>query len=86
MLSAFLQAGWIAVIPQALALVISGVSVMAYTTYQTQQKSKFIILEVEKQQEAIAQLNVLLKETAIKDKHFHTSGTILPEKELATFF
>jgi CHASE2 domain-containing sensor protein/tRNA A-37 threonylcarbamoyl transferase component Bud32 len=76
----FLQAGWMPVIPQALALVISGVSVMAYTTYQTQQKSKLIILEVEKQEEAIAQLNVLLKETAIPDKHFHTSGTIIPEK------
>ncbi len=77
----FLQAGWIPVIPQALALVISGVSVMAYTTYQTQQKSKLIILEVEKQEQAIAQLNVLLKETAIQDKHFHTSTTIIPEKQ-----
>lgn len=76
----FLQAGWMPVIPQALALVISGVSVMAYTTYQTQQKTKLIILEVEKQEEAIAQLNVLLKETAIQDKHHHTSATIIPEK------
>lgn len=77
----FLQAGWIPVIPQALALVISGVSMMVYTTYQTQQKSKLIILEVEKQEEAIAQLNVLLKETAIQDKHLHTSATIIPEKQ-----
>ncbi|MCV3215342.1 CHASE2 domain-containing serine/threonine-protein kinase [Plectonema radiosum NIES-515] len=76
----FLQAGWMPVIPQALALVISGVSVMAYTTYQTQQKSKLIILEVEKQEEAIAQLNVLLKETEIQDQHLHTSTTIIPEK------
>jgi CHASE2 domain-containing sensor protein/tRNA A-37 threonylcarbamoyl transferase component Bud32 len=76
----FLQAGWIPVIPQALALVISGVSVMAYSTYKTQQKTKLIILEVEKQEEAIAQLNVLLKETAIQDKHPHTSATITPEK------
>lgn len=77
----FLQAGWIPVIPQALALVISGVSVMGYTTYQAQQKTKLIILEVEKQEEAIAQLNVLLKETAIQDKHHHTSTTIIPEKQ-----
>jgi CHASE2 domain-containing sensor protein/tRNA A-37 threonylcarbamoyl transferase component Bud32 len=78
----FLQAGWIPVIPQALALVISGVSVMAYTTYQTQQKTKLIILEVEKQEEAIAQLNVLLKETAIQDKHINNSATFsLPEKQ-----
>ncbi|MBW4569489.1 MAG: CHASE2 domain-containing protein [Tolypothrix carrinoi HA7290-LM1] len=77
----FLQAGWIPVIPQALALVMSGVSVMVYTTYQTQHKSKLIILEVEKQEEAIAQLNMLLKETAIQDKHLHTSRTILPEKQ-----
>ncbi|MBW4611539.1 MAG: CHASE2 domain-containing protein [Hassallia sp. WJT32-NPBG1] len=78
----FLQSGWIPVIPQALALVISGVSVMAYTTYQTQQKTKLIILEVEKQEEAIAQLNILLKETAIQDKHINNSGTFsLPEKQ-----
>jgi tRNA A-37 threonylcarbamoyl transferase component Bud32 len=78
----FLQAGWIPVIPQALGLVISGVGIMAYTTYQTQQKTKLIILEVEKQEEAIAQLNVFLKETAILDKHIHTSATItLPEKQ-----
>ncbi len=77
----FLQAGWIPLIPSALALVISGVSVMAYTTYQTQQKTKLIILEVEKQEEAIAQLNVLLQETVIQDKHINTSATInLPEK------
>ncbi|MBW4477756.1 MAG: CHASE2 domain-containing protein [Tolypothrix brevis GSE-NOS-MK-07-07A] len=76
----FLQAGWMPVIPQALALVISSVSVMAYTTYQMQQKSKWIILEVEKQEEAIAQLNVLLKETAIQDQHHHVSATIIPEK------
>lgn len=71
----FLQAGWMLVIP----------SVMVYTTYQTQQKSKLIILEVEKQQEAIAQLNVLLKETAIPDKHLHFSATIIPEKQTGDF-
>lgn len=71
----FLQAGWMPMIP----------SVMVYTTYQTQQKSKLIILEVEKQSEAIAQLNVLLKETAIPDKHLHFSATIIPEKQTGDF-
>lgn len=84
----FLQAGWIPVIPPALALVISGVSVMAYTTYQMQQKTKAIILQVEQQQEAIEQLSILLQEstslggtTAIYDQHFHTDSVILPPEK-----
>nr|WP_156818153.1 CHASE2 domain-containing serine/threonine-protein kinase [Mastigocladopsis repens] len=73
----FLQAGWVPLVPPAIALVISGVSVMVYTTYQTQQQTKVIILQVEKQQEAIEQLNTLLKEsTIIKDKHHHISSRI----------
>ena len=62
----FLQAGWVPIIPPALALVMTGVSVMGYTTYQTQQQTKVIILLLEKQQEAIAQLNILLKENDLK--------------------
>jgi CHASE2 domain-containing sensor protein/predicted Ser/Thr protein kinase len=81
----FLQAAWVPVIPPALALAITGVSVMAYTAYQTQQKTKVIILQVEKQQEAIAQLNSLLKETtAIYDKHVHQSPQIPAAPEKAT--
>ncbi|MBR8838218.1 MAG: CHASE2 domain-containing protein [Stigonema ocellatum SAG 48.90 = DSM 106950] len=78
----FLQAGWVPMIPPALALVMTGVSVMVYTTYQTQQQTKLIIVQVEKQQEAIAQLNTLLKEsTAIQDKHLDLAGKIAtPEK------
>ena len=73
----FVQAGWVPLIPPAIALVLSGVSVMAYTTYQTQQQTKIIVVQVEKQQEAIEQLNTLLKEsTAIKDKHLHSSSKI----------
>ncbi|MDM9379970.1 CHASE2 domain-containing serine/threonine-protein kinase [Chlorogloeopsis sp. ULAP01] len=74
----FLQGGWIPIIPPALTLLLSGVSVMAYTTYQTQQQTKVIILQVEKQKEAIEQLNTLLKETTItiQDKHIHSSDTL----------
>ncbi len=73
----FLQGGWIPVVPPALAFVISGVSVIAYTTYQTQQQTKVIILQVEKQQEAIEQLNTLLKEsTRIYDKHISSTPAI----------
>ncbi|NMG09227.1 serine/threonine protein kinase [Brasilonema sp. UFV-L1] len=78
----FLQAGWVPIIPPALALILSGISVISYVTYQTQQETKIIVLQVEKQQEAIEQLNTLLKEsTAIKDKHLHISSKIdTPQK------
>ncbi|RUR75144.1 CHASE2 domain-containing protein [Chlorogloeopsis fritschii PCC 9212] len=81
----FLQGGWLPIVPPALTLLLSGVSVMAYTTYQTQQQTKVIILQVEKQKEAIEQLNTLLKETtiAIQDKHIHSSTT-LDQTEKAT--
>jgi len=65
----FINAGWIPVIPPALALVLSGATVMIYTAYQTNQQTKYIILEVEKQQEAIEQLNLLLKETGVSDQN-----------------
>ncbi|MBG1240509.1 CHASE2 domain-containing protein [Nostoc sp. NZL] len=64
----FLQAGWVPLIPSALALVFSSICVIAYTSYQNQRQTQVIILQVEKQQEAIAQLNVLLEDkTAIPD-------------------
>ncbi|MEH2177262.1 CHASE2 domain-containing protein [Nostoc sp.] len=64
----FLQAGWVPLIPPALALAISSICVITYTNYQNQQQTQVIILQVEKQQEAIAQLNVLLEDkTAIPD-------------------
>ncbi|MEH2110335.1 CHASE2 domain-containing protein [Nostoc sp.] len=66
----FLQAGWIPLIPSALAFVISSICVIAYTSYQNQRQTQVIILQVEKQQEAIAQLNVLLEDkTAIPDSY-----------------
>ncbi|MDZ8259050.1 CHASE2 domain-containing serine/threonine-protein kinase [Nostoc sp. ChiQUE01b] len=64
----FLQAGWIPLIPSALALVISSICVITYTSYQNQRQTQVIVLQVEKQQEAIAQLNVLLEDkTALPD-------------------
>jgi CHASE2 domain-containing sensor protein/predicted Ser/Thr protein kinase len=64
----FLQAGWVPLIPPALALAISSICAIAYTSYQNQQQTQVIVLQVEKQQEAIAQLNILLEDkTAIPD-------------------
>ncbi|MEH2236857.1 CHASE2 domain-containing protein [Nostoc sp.] len=61
----FLQAGWVPLVPSALALVISSISVIAYASYQNQRQTQVIILQVEKQQEAIAQLNVLLEDKTV---------------------
>ncbi len=58
-----LQAGWVPVVPPALALILTGIGVVGYTSYQTQLQTKVIILQVEKQKEAIEQLNTLLNET-----------------------
>ncbi len=60
----FLQGIWIPVVPPALALIISGFGVMTYTTYQMQQQTKLMILQVAKQKEAIEQLDLLLKENS----------------------
>lgn len=80
----FLNAGWIPVIPPALTLVITSMSVMAYTSYKTQQQTQVIILQVEQQKEAIDQLNLLLKEsttvttaTGIYDEHRHITPAIV---------
>ena len=58
------QAGWVPVVPPGLALVFTGIGVLGYTSYQTQQQTKVILVEVEKQKEAIEQLNTLLNETS----------------------
>ncbi|BAZ33336.1 serine/threonine protein kinase with Chase2 sensor [Cylindrospermum sp. NIES-4074] len=73
----FLQAVWIPLIPPGLALIMSAVGVMVYATYQSQQQTQVMILQVEKQQEAIAQLSVLLNEqAAITDQHHHLAVRI----------
>ncbi|MEH2054601.1 MAG: CHASE2 domain-containing serine/threonine-protein kinase [Nostoc sp.] len=73
----FLQGGWVPLIPSALALVISSICVLAYTSYQNQRQTQVIILQVEKQQEAIAQLNVLLEDkTAVPDSSLDFPPTV----------
>ncbi|HEY9800408.1 MAG TPA: CHASE2 domain-containing serine/threonine-protein kinase [Leptolyngbyaceae cyanobacterium] len=79
----FLQAGWIPLIPPALSLILSSATVMSYTTYRTQQQTQVIMLQVEKQQEVIEQLNILLQETtgtrdttALYDQHSHHNSAI----------
>ncbi len=57
------QAGWIPVVPPGLALIFTAIGVLGYTSYQTQLQTKVILVQVEKQKEAIEQLNTLLKET-----------------------
>ncbi|MHC5599657.1 MAG: CHASE2 domain-containing protein [Nostoc sp.] len=73
----FLQGGWVPLIPSGLALVISSICVFAYTSYQNQRQTQVIILQVEKQQEAIAQLNVLLEDkTAFPDSSLDFPPTV----------
>jgi CHASE2 domain-containing sensor protein/tRNA A-37 threonylcarbamoyl transferase component Bud32 len=68
----FFHAIWIPVIPPALAFLFTGISVIGYTSYRTQQDSQVIVIQVEKQQEAIEQLNTLLRaNTGIQDTHNH---------------
>jgi CHASE2 domain-containing sensor protein/predicted Ser/Thr protein kinase len=76
----FFQAGWVPLIPSALALVISGISINIYTSCQNQA----IILQFEKQQKAMSktgdtytQLNVLLEEkTAILNSYLNFTPPI----------
>jgi len=86
----FLDAGWIPLIPPALTLVMSGVSVIIYRTYRTQQQTKVIMLQVEKQQEVIEQLNILLNEataiadtTAFYDQHSHHDSVVVTPRKKA---
>ena len=73
----FLQAGWIPLVPSGLALVISSTCVIAYTSYQNQRQTQAIILQVEKQQEAIAGLNILLEDkTALPDSYLDFSPPV----------
>ncbi|MBW4615908.1 MAG: CHASE2 domain-containing protein [Desmonostoc vinosum HA7617-LM4] len=83
----FFLAGWIPLIPPAIAMIFSSLSIMGYNTYQAQQRTELIILQVEKQQEAIAQLNILLEDktvftdtynfTSISDTKTKTPGNFL---------
>ncbi|BAY08721.1 CHASE2 domain-containing serine/threonine-protein kinase [Calothrix sp. NIES-2098] len=85
----FLFSGWVPLVPPTLTLVITGMSVMVFTTYQTQQQTQLIILQVEKQKEVIEQLDILLKETTadttIRDRHNHNSPQIVAAKTTGDF-
>ncbi len=85
----FLLSGWVPLVPTTLTLVITGISVIAYTTYQVQQQSQLIILQVEKQKEVIEQLDILLKETTtvttIKDQYLHNIPKIVTAKTTGEF-
>lgn len=89
----FLQAGWIPIIPAALGFMMSSVGVASYTTYKTQQQSKLILQQVEQQQVAIEQLNILLQETqatiattTLYDLHNHRNTEISnPENNTGEF-
>lgn len=59
----YLQAIWIPLFAPALGVVFSGFAVMGYTTYQTQKQNQTILLKVEEQEDAIAQLSLILEQT-----------------------
>ncbi|NJR16026.1 MAG: CHASE2 domain-containing protein [Calothrix sp. CSU_2_0] len=83
----FLQAGWLPLVPPAMALLMTGVGVMAYSSYRTQIETRIIILQVEKQQEAIAQLSALLKEnTRISDTSLPSNAIVdTPQRNTGDF-
>ena len=68
----FFNATFISIITLIAALLFTGMAVMGYISYRTQQDSKVIVLQVQKQKEAIEQLNTLLRaNTGIQDTHNH---------------
>ncbi len=72
----FLQAGWVIVIAPSLALILSRLVLSSYISYRNQQETNLMLVEVEKQQQAIVQLNTLLKNTGIQDQHHHITAEI----------
>ncbi|MEB3218465.1 MAG: CHASE2 domain-containing serine/threonine-protein kinase [Nostocales cyanobacterium 94392] len=58
----FTQAGWFPVVSPLLGLLLTGGSVLAYCAYQSQQEQEKILQQVEEQQDAIAQLQALLRQ------------------------
>jgi tRNA A-37 threonylcarbamoyl transferase component Bud32 len=59
----YLQAIWIPLFTPSVALIISSFAIMGYTTYQTQKQNQAILAQVEKREEAIAQLSLLLDQS-----------------------
>ncbi len=73
----FLQSGWVPVIPPLIVFILTCFSMIVYITHKTQQQTKLITLQVEKQLEAIEQLNILLKENTENSANFSPSPTSL---------
>ncbi|TAE61315.1 MAG: CHASE2 domain-containing protein [Nostocales cyanobacterium] len=56
----YLQGIWIPLLTPSLSLVVSSFVIIGYTNYQSQKQNQIILSQVEKQEEAIAQLSLLL--------------------------
>ncbi len=76
----FTQAGWVPVVPPALALVMTGAGVMAYNTHQAEKEHKKIALLVREQQNNLLEMQALLKE---KRQETLATGVIAPEQSWA---
>jgi CHASE2 domain-containing sensor protein len=61
----FWAALWLPWIPTAIALVLTGASLVAYAAYQSQQEQKQFALRVSEQEQAIVQLQALLQQSQI---------------------
>ncbi|NJN12167.1 MAG: CHASE2 domain-containing protein [Richelia sp. RM2_1_2] len=58
----FTQAGWIPVVSPALGFVLGAGSILGYTAYQSKQEQEEIAQRVEEQEQAIAQLQAVLRQ------------------------
>ncbi|MCS7226338.1 MAG: CHASE2 domain-containing serine/threonine-protein kinase [Gloeomargarita sp. SKYB31] len=59
----FRWGGWIPVVPPALAIVATGIVVVAYTAYETDRQHRLVAAKVAQQQEQITRLQNLLEST-----------------------
>ncbi|MGB6296206.1 MAG: CHASE2 domain-containing serine/threonine-protein kinase [Rivularia sp. (in: cyanobacteria)] len=58
----FTQAGWIPVVSPGLGLILGAGSILGYTAYQSKQEQEEIAQRIQEQEEAIAQLHILLRQ------------------------
>ena len=70
----FLQSGWIPLVPAAISLFLSTITTMSYLAYCTQSQTKLMILQVEKQQEAMGAMTLKGSHGAIAQ--LNTMGNI----------
>ena len=85
---AFLQAGWLPVVPSSLTLIGSTILIVAYSAYQNQQERQKITLQVQEQTRDIALLQALIKEKknslAITSVEHLLPTEVPPEAEIKT--